>query len=621
MLPTIRILTLLSALLSFSAPLFAEVRPVTVPINVDYRHIQQLLVQQVFTGTDNSLRPWSDGTGCNYLTLTDPVVDGFEGRLRVISKGRAQVGAALGGSCISVLSWSGHLETIHELVLPEGQNRIEARIVDTQLLNDNGQAENMPNQLWTIIKNQVHPRLENLRVDLNRPFQDLKQFLSLLTRPQSAQSSLALIESLRLSEVTAGDDAVKAMLMADVALPDSLPDASEAPVAVLTAEELAQWHQQLDAWDGFFTYVTKNLAAQAGSPELQDELLDLLLDARYRLNEALVETEQGDSSHSDPVRGIFLHTWRRLGPIVQRIDLEQNNPASSLHYLSFIAAGDALKALDELEGSTNIEVSLNGLRRLARMVAPTDQLDPLDYEEEVDPELRKSFNFGEPPPLPDAPIEINFLNWLFSPAYAADVPAAFDPELTNRLNIWIPQHKDMPEYLPLAHKALNHAANATLVKKPLDQSYQPMFRHAMLATAWQESCWRQFVNKGGKRLPLTSPSGSVGIMQVNPRVWRGFYDVNALKWDLVYNAMAGSEILMHYLNDLAIRKGEHTITKNPENLARASYSAYNAGPGKLTRYRDSKATKREQRVDKDFFRKFQAMKKDDPMAVLACYGG
>ncbi len=306
---------------------------------------------------------------------------------------------------------------------------------------------------------------------------------------------------------------------------------------------------------------------------------------------------------------------------MRRISLNQANSATSLHYFSFIAAGDALKVLDELGDATRIDISLNGLRRLARMIAPDDQRDPLEYDQAVDDALRKTFNFGDPIPLPETPLELNFLDWFISPAYAGESRSALDADAVKRLNRWIPQRSELEEFLPLAHKALNEAANSTLKKKPLEERYHQLFRQATLATAWQESCWRQFVNKGGKRLPMTSPSGSLGIMQVNPRVWRGFYDVNALKSDFIYNAQAGSEILMHYLLDIAIKKGEHTKTGNADNLARASYSAYNAGPGKLTRYRDGKASSREKRVDQDFWKKYQAMKKNDPLAVLACYGG
>ena len=52
--------------------------------------------------------------------------------------------------------------------------------------------------------------------------------------------------------------------------------------------------------------------------------------------------------------------------------------------------------------------------------------------------------------------------------------------------------------------------------------------------------------------------------------------------------MAGSEILIHYLRDYAIAKGEHTATGEIDNLARATYAVYNGGPGHLRRYRKDK---------------------------------
>ena len=37
-------------------------------------------------------------------------------------------------------------------------------------------------------------------------------------------------------------------------------------------------------------------------------------------------------------------------------------------------------------------------------------------------------------------------------------------------------------------------------------------------------------------------TGDLGVMQVNKHVWRGFYDIDRLKWDVLYNAGAGCEI-------------------------------------------------------------------------------
>jgi len=83
---------------------------------------------------------------------------------------------------------------------------------------------------------------------------------------------------------------------------------------------------------------------------------------------------------------------------------------------------------------------------------------------------------------------------------------------------------------------------------------------------------------------------------------------------------AGSEILEHYLVDYAIRKKEHEKGGGPDALARATYAAYNGGPGALTRYRSTKAAKRARAVDAEFWKVYQAAKSGRPFDRKKCYG-
>jgi len=109
-------------------------------------------------------------------------------------------------------------------------------------------------------------------------------------------------------------------------------------------------------------------------------------------------------------------------------------------------------------------------------------------------------------------------------------------------------------------------------------------------------------------------------MQVNARVWRGFYDQQALRNSMNYNARAGSEILHHYLVDYAIAKGELAVRNNPDDLARATYAAYNGGPGKLRRYRRQGSGKGGHHIDEAFWKKFQQVKAGNDYAVASCFG-
>jgi len=84
--------------------------------------------------------------------------------------------------------------------------------------------------------------------------------------------------------------------------------------------------------------------------------------------------------------------------------------------------------------------------------------------------------------------------------------------------------------------------------------------------------------------------------------------------------MAGAEILIHYLRDYAIAKGEHTATGDVDNLARATYAVYNGGPGHLRRYRKP-STKRSLRAIDDSFRvMYRRVQAGEELAVAECWG-
>lgn len=177
-------------------------------------------------------------------------------------------------------------------------------------------------------------------------------------------------------------------------------------------------------------------------------------------------------------------------------------------------------------------------------------------------------------------------------AFAAPLaaPLPFDPEtaaLAKRLNNWLPTPSELPDYLLEMRTLLQRTADTTLKQREsagraLAEPFHALYRHLVLATAWQESCWRQFVRRKGKVQPIQSGVGAVGLMQVYPVVWRGFYDVTGLQTDVGYNGRAGAEILHHYLRDYAIGKREHTAVGDADNLARGTYAVYNGGPGHLT---------------------------------------
>ena len=108
-------------------------------------------------------------------------------------------------------------------------------------------------------------------------------------------------------------------------------------------------------------------------------------------------------------------------------------------------------------------------------------------------------------------------------------------------------------------------------------------------------------------------------MQVNRKVWRGLYDAGKLEADIAYNAGAGSEILLHYFRDYALKK-EPGKSKAADSLARATYAAYNGGPRQLARYRESATPERLRKIDVSFWEKYKKIKSGDIKSVACCYG-
>jgi transglycosylase-like protein with SLT domain len=598
---TFRVLPVLAVLVGIGA----AADEVTVPVRLDTAFLRRGLVEQVFTEPGEKAAVWRDGAGCGRLDLFEPVVDVKDARLRVTSRGEARVGVPLGDHCIFSVSWQGFVEVLEEPGLDADARALTFRVVDSNVYDEKHEKRFTTGAVWDLVKAHVHPRLAVFRIDLTRPFTELRAWLPTILPGSEAQVD-RLLASLAVRDPRAVEDAV-VVSFAFTVEPHAPPPV---PEPALSDAELAAWEARLDRWDAFLTFVVKHLARDV-PVELRGALADLLLDSRYELLAALAPPAAGAP---DPVPALFVRAWTRLAPVLRRA--APGLPAeTALQYVGFIAAGDALAALGQLGPGIGLDVSADGLRRLARIAAPASTEDPVAYGTEVDPELRALLGLGPPLPPPDISpdVDLDPLSWLASPAWAG-----VDHETIARLNRWAPSREDLTEYLPLVRALLDDVAEQA--NDTLDAAYRPVYRNLVVATAWQESCWRQFIRRNGKLVTLRSPVGSVGIMQVNQRVWRGAYDLKGLLGDIAYNARAGAEILRHYLVDYAIAHGEHEKLGGPDNLPRATYAVYNGGPGHLARYRAKTARRGLARIDRAFWEKYGAVRAGREMDVAACFG-
>jgi hypothetical protein len=647
-----------AALLALTRAAAAETKRIEVPLVIPAAFLERLLIEQVFTDPEESAHIVAPGEPCSEIVLSKPTLRPLGARLFVTAHGQAQAGFTLFGSCRRPFSWEGEVEAEEDPRIAQDGHAVEFHVANSWL-SDESEWLTVP-ALWDWVKPAVHPRLEALRIDLAPLVDEVRRALPLFAEQREEPAVRRLVESLALTDVKVEERGLALRLRFDVeAVPRAQSPAEAEPP--LAPEELAAFEATLHEWDAFVTFVVKSAGQEALDPALRAVLLAVLLDARHELVAALAEpSRDGD----DRVRALFRSSWRELQPALASF----TTGSEGLRYLAFVAAGDALAALDQAGPSFGFEVSSDGLRRLARTLAPDVSEDPLAWSEEVDPALRETFGFeAELPVLPPpeaeaapeaspAPVEsptpaptptpeaaptleptptpapgfslerldalvARLAHLLVPPAFAAPRPLPSAGPYSSSLDGFVPRLADLPIYLPEVAALLRESAAAVFARGRLADEHRAPFEHLALATAWQESCWRQYVRRKGAKAPLRSNVGALGLMQVNPHVWRGFYAVDGLAWSIGYNARAGSEILLHYLRDYAIARGEDELG-GPDALVRATYAAYHGGPSHLRRYRQPKRWRSALvAVDRAFRDKYDEVAAGRELRVRECFPG
>ena len=594
---------LLLLFLLFAAPARVDGSTVSVPIEFDYPLLRQLLIKQLFNTPQRSAEILNDPSGCSRIILSDPRIGEKHPHLQIVTEVEAVLGVAALGGCSELFRWRGSAGFVARPVVQAGGTSLRITPIESWLVAVDG-SKLTSGRLWNLAQARIHPLFDRFTLDLTASIDALGGILPDVLPRRSVQQLETIVASLRLNDVNVSAHSLNLSLNFQVEELTAQPR----PETALSALELQQWENRWQMMDALFTFAVKYYASATNLRELRSALLDILLDSRYRLRDAL--TAPANRSN-DPVRRWFLDSWKRLTPVIRSIGLEQTGQEPLL-WISLLTATDALDAMDRLGPAIGLDISADGLRRLARLINANTGIDPLRYDQAVDPELQRLL---QAPPLhePEQPSGFRFAPWPFTSAWAG--PAS------ERLDRWAPKRDQLAEYLPLVAGLLKETAEDTLKKSKLKPPVARLFLKLVVATAWQESCWRQYVVNKQKIEPLRSNTGDVGLMQINEKVWRGFYDIQKLRWDIRYNSRAGAEVLLNYLVKYALKQGEDKRPGGFDNLARASYSAYNGGPSQVSRYRNPAVASTHKKVDAAFWKKYQQVKSGNELEVAHCLGG
>ncbi|MDH3880864.1 MAG: DUF4403 family protein, partial [Desulfobacteraceae bacterium] len=585
-------------------PIAVRAETITIPVFLDYQQLQLLMMRNNFKGPNNTAKYLLDDNGCTSITFSEPYLSAEGELLRVDAKILATIGDPTTGACRVITRWTGRTTVTGKPVLVSGQSlSLEFRVQTTRLYDQQGRLLK-DSYVLQAMKEQLHLLLSRYRLDLKPETDQLKALLPYFLPHYPADHLTGMIDSLRIDHLAVRPNGLDVRLRIDI---ETVSKAEPEPT--LSEHEMQQLEQRYRNCDAFLTFVIKEAATATRSEELRAALLEILLDARYQFKSILGEPSQ---SATDPVKQLFIRSWERLKPVMREISVhspEQN----LLPYLSFITAADALNALDRLAPAVGLDISTDGLRRLARLLNDAPSIDPLKYLNEFDPVLQQLFDFGRSDEITQQKRSQGLNFQLIRPVYAATP--------MDRLNRWVPTAAELKAYLLEIRKLLLKEADARIRSSSIAQEHARIYRKLMLTTAWQESCWRQYIVQNRKVVPLISASGDIGMLQINEKVWRGFYSPSKLKWNITYNVRAGSEILFKFMVNYALKQREHKHGGDLSNLARATYSAYNGGPSQVSRYRKNDVPAAHKKIDTAFWKKYQQVNQGQELAVAQCLGG
>lgn len=625
----------------------AEVR---VPLTIPYLTLGEALKADLYNGAVNRADLWQV-SDCEYLNAESPQFSRQSDLLRLETDSNLNLGTLVGADCVDAISWQGIIEA---LAVPyvTADWKLKFHIRDLNLYDRRHQKTVLASRGFDLIKGYFVPRLEQFSFDLKTPIAQLTQMIDDGAPDEDrAEVSQALASVASEPPAIVSDRGLRVTLR--ITLPQGLNAQMVAPRAeALTPADIAAWEKALDNWDAFMVFAVKQLAGSTQNPEFREDLLDLLLDSRHRLLLALQQPQR--SGGPDPVRLWFIDTWSRFDRTVQRAAGQGLFGNRTLEFLSFISAGDALIAFDQAAPALGMRISAADLRALAHIMAPQLKTDPLTFTFDEDPELQKLFGIRPPvdtpnalsdapdsdsapsgAPLPAAPspagtpsgasAPMDFLarlaGWITPPAMAAMQVVIIDGEIqavAQKLRRRVPERSNLDGYRADVARLLDLSASREVDDDYLEAQYGAVTRRLVRSTAWQESCWRQFVVKGRRVAYLESSTRDIGMMQVNRYVWRGFYSIPRLKWDVAYNAGAGAQILLRRLRDCARDAAGHGIGATSDDLARSAYSAYNGGPASCNRWSRSDAAAESSLVDVSFWLKYQALEQGAPLDILQC---
>ncbi len=624
---------LLSLILCFApcflhpAAVYAARQTVSIPLSIDYPFLQSVFVRQAFTQPGERAVPLDTAGGCSRIELWNPTVGPAESLIKLASNIRIQAGLPLAGTCLKMGEWEGAIEVLQQVVFDQAKGRLGMETKGFQTFSPDRKQVGIDRILSDLTTSSVNPYLNKVNLDLATPIKGIQNILPKFALPGVREKAGSWVNTLRVGQVQVKQEGILVDLLMDVETPE--PPGGPVPEPA-TPADIDGLTKVWEDWDSFAVSLIESLIGQPVTEQERDDVLETLLDARYGFIEA---AEEGKADHGFIVRQ-FAENWRKLGPLFRRHAMKQLSQDPS-RYLSFLAVSDALASLGGLGPGLGLAVNREGLLDLSRLLRGPGTEPVLEYTSGVNTGLRSFFGLGaviEEPGLPPDVTEMDLTEffpedatpgggWTMQKSLLAPAPTAKASAPKEEMKQWILTTGEMGSYLDRVRQTLDRSSADVGPRTGIGSAYQPLYQRLVLATAWQESCWRQFIGAKNRVRPIVSYNQtSVGLMQINERVWRGIYRPDNLRWNTRYNITAGCEILSLYMRRYALKRPE-ARGLDQDILARSVYAMYNGGPGQFRKFLARQSKNSPSKIDGLFREKYVWAKADDFDKISICLIG
>jgi len=624
------IVSLLVMAVALFFPCPARSETVALPITLDYPILRALVIKTFYTDPGPSAILVDKGNGCERVIISEPRFLRKDAFVLFETKVFIRAGLPVKRTCIMPIEWEGYVTFIQR---PKIDSRwvLSFDTVESTVYDKNRKRAKLAGLIWGHLEKTVFEYIKGISIDLAPPVSEVQLFLQAVFPEDLYDRVQKMIESMRPGDLQITSEALRVDLLTEVIrVEEEKPDQEP---AMISEEEIRKLAATWEVWDAFLVHMVSSLSGEPLTIDERRILMSTLLEIRHRFVSELSDETLG----RDLVREQFVAAWKEVSTIF-RNHLARDPSRSILSYLAFFAASDTLVALDRIGPGLGIEVSRDGLVRLASLISEGIPVT-LEYRHGVDLRLREILGVGPPLPITrpayegewidlerdQEGTEVNIsliptiLRSYFPCAWAeTEVPEAWSEDV----RAWLVPEGDKKPYLEKVKALVMQAAIRSFEKEKNQDRYYRMFTHSALATAWQESCFRQFQVKENRVTYISSYNGtSVGIMQINERVWRGLYDERYLRWDIEYNAMAGGEILALYFRQYVLSRMNETVpefTRDDVGLARLLYALYCGGPEELHKFLERTKTGRYYASDKLFFEKYTWVEGDQWEEIKGC---